>query len=257
MISYSKIEGSPMEKGLESLEAMEYPGRIIIIGKDKPGKSVVVTYAITGRSLSSQARKLIIEKEAVWTKPTAEITLQKGNIDLLVYPAICVEKGIAISNGKQTEDIRKNLSQSKSPREILLSSLEHWNYEPDEPNFTPRISGCILSPEKAALSIIKRGSDGSSIKSIFDFPLLSGQGKMITTYNGENREPLPSFRGAPMDVGIEGQKAERVAEAVYQALNPKKQGKDFRVAVACLFSRNLGTNEFEAYIINTYERVKK
>jgi hypothetical protein len=80
---------------------------------------------------------------------------------------------------------------------------------------------------------------------------------MITTYDGENREPLPSFRGEPMEVGIESQKAEGVAEAVYRALSPKKQGKDFRVAVACLFSRNLAKNEFDAYIINTIERVKR
>ena len=246
-----------MEKGLESLEEMEYPGRIIIIGKDEPGRNVVVTYAITGRSPSSQARKLVIENSTVWIKPTDDITLQKGNQDLLVYPAIWVERGIAVSNGKQTEDIRKNLSQSQSPKEILLSSLEHWDYEPDAPNFTPRISGCILSPEKAALSIIKRGSDGSSVKSIFEFPLLAGQGKMIATYNGENTEPLPSFREEPIEVGIQEMKAERVAEAVYQALNPKKPGKDFRVAVACIFSRDLAQDKFEAHIINRYERVKK
>jgi IMP cyclohydrolase len=257
MLSYPEIEGNTMEKGLESLEAMEYPGRIIIIGKDKPGRNVVVTYAITGRSPSSQARKLVIENGTVWTRPTDETTLQKGNLDLLVYPAIWIEKGIAVSNGKQTEDIRKNLSQSQSLKEILLSSLEHWDYEPDAPNFTPRISGCILSSEKAVLSIIKRDSDGSAVKSIFEFPLLSGQGKMITTYNGENIEPLPSFRGEPLEVGIQGLKAERVAEAVYQALNPKKPGKDFRVAVACMFSRDLAQNEFEAYIINRYERVKR
>ena len=246
-----------MEKGLESLQAMEYPGRIIIIGKDKPGRNIVVTYAITGRSPSSQARKLVIENSAVWTKPIDETALQKGNLDLLVYPAIWVEKGIAVSNGKQTEDIRKHLSQSQNPKEILLSSLEDWDYEPDAPNFTPRISGCILSTEKAALSIIKRGSDGATVKSIFEFPLVAGKGKMITTYTGENKKPLPSFRGKPVDVGIQGQKPERVAEAVYQALNPKKPGKDFRVAVACIFFRDLAQDKFEAYIINRYERVKK
>ncbi len=246
-----------MEKGLERLEAMEYPGRIIIIGKDKPGRNIVVSYAVTGRSPSSQARKLVIENRVVWTKPTDETTLQKGNQDLLIYPAIWVEKGIAVSNGRQTEDIRKNLSQSQSPKEILLSSLEHWDYEPDAPNFTPRISGCLLSPEKAALSIIKRGLDGTSVKSVFEFPLAPGQGKMIATYAGENTDPLPSFSGEPVEVEIKGQKAERVAESVYQALNPKQLGKDFRVAVACIFSRNLDQNKFEVYIINRYERVKQ
>ena len=246
-----------MEKGLESLEAIEYPGRIIIIGKDKPGRNVVVVYAITGRSSSSQARQLVMENSIVWTMPIDKTTFQKEKRDLLVYPAIWVEKGIAVSNGKQTEDIRKNLSPSRRPKEILLSSLEPWDYEPDAPNFTPRISGCILSLEKAALSIIKRASEGNSVKSIFEFPLVAGQGKMIATYTGENTDPLPSFIGEPIEVGIQGQKTERVAKAVYQALSPRKPGKDFRVGVACLFSRNLVRDEFEVYIINRYEGAKK
>jgi len=257
MLSYPRIEESLMRKDLESLEAMEYPGRIIIIGKDIPGENIIVIYAITGRSPSSQARKLVIEKGAVWTKPTDVAAFQRGTIDLLVYPAICVDKGIAVSNGKQTENIIKIISRSQSPREILLSSLKHWDYEPDAPNFTPRISGCILSQEKAALSIIKRSSDGSSIKSIFEFPLIPGKGRMITTYNGENKEPLPSFKGEPLEVGFQDQKAEQMAETVYQALGPKKKDKDFRVAVACMFSRNLAKNIFESHIINKWERMEK
>jgi len=244
-----------MQKGLENLEAMEYPGRVIIIGKDNSGENIIVIYAITGRSSSSQARKLIMEKGAVWTKPTDETILRRGNIDLLVYPAIYVVKGIAVSNGRQTEDIIEHLYQSQSPPEVLRSALEHWDYEPDAPNFTPRISGCILPEEKAALSIIKRASDGSSIKSIYEIPLISGRGKMITTYNGENQEPLPSFSGEPLDAGFEEQSVEDVAEAVYQALAPKKQGKDYRVAVACLFSKDLAENEYEVHIINRHERM--
>jgi len=257
MLSYPKIEGSPMEKGLESLEAMEYPGRIIIIGKDTPGENVIVVYAITGRSPSSQARRLVIDKNTVWTRPTDETALKSGNIDLLVYPAICIDKGIVVSNGKQTEAIIKNLSQDQSPEKILLSSLEQWDYEPDAPIFTPRISGCILSPEKAALSIIKRASDGSSTKSIFEFPLIPGKGRMITTYKGENKEPLLSFWGEPLEVEFEGQKAEEVAEGVYRALKPKKIDKDFRVATACVFSRSLTKIEFDIHIINRHERMKK
>jgi len=246
-----------MEKGFESLEAMEYPGRIIIIGRDKPGENVIVTYAVTGRSATSQARKLVRKNKVVWTEPTAEITLQKGNRDLLVYPAIWVEKAIAVSNGKQTEDIRKSLSQGLNPREILLSSLESWDYEPDAPNFTPRISGCVLAHEKAALSIIKRASDGSSMNSIFEFPLIAGQGRLITTYNGENKDPLPSFNGEPLEIGFQGEKAEEVAETVYQVLGPKQKEKDFRVAVACIFAKNFARNEFEAHIINRHERIEK
>jgi len=80
---------------------------------------------------------------------------------------------------------------------------------------------------------------------------------MIATYNGENKEPLSSFRGKPLDVELDEEKAERVAEAVYQALAPKNQEKDYRVAVACIFSRNLIQGEFDVHIINRYESIMK
>lgn len=242
-----------MGKGLENLATMEYPGRIIIIGKDITGENFIVIYAITGRSPSSQARKLVADKGAVWTKPTEENALKSGHRDLLVYPAIHVTQGIAVSNGKQTDDIKKHLTQSKYASEVLFSSLKDWDYEPDAPNFTPRISGCVLPSKNASLSIIKRSADGSSLRYIFEIPLIEGKGKMISTYQGENKEPLPAFCGEPLDVEFEGQKAKEVAEEVYQTLAPKFQGKDYRVAVACVFSRNLMKNEFDVHIINRYE----
>jgi len=245
-----------MLKGLESLASMKYPGRLIIIGIDKTGENHIVIYAITGRSAASKARKLVIERGTVWTKPTDEAVLRKGNIKLLVYPAIYINKGIAVSNGRQTEDIKEHLTRSKDPVEVLLYSQKHWDYEPDRPNFTPRISGCILPHKKAALSIIKRASDGSSIKHVFEIPLLAGRGKMIATYKGENREPLSSFQGEPLDVELEGKKAEEMAELVYQALASKNKKKDFRIAVACVFSRNIVQKEFDIYIINRHERTK-
>lgn len=247
--------GSSMSKGLESLSAMEYPGRVIIIGKDRERENIVVIYAVTGRSPSSQARKLEIERGVVWTKPTDEVTLKSGNIDLLIYPAISIHRGIAVSNGKQTEDIVEHLSQSHNPAEILRSSLEHWNYEPDAPNFTPRISGCITPQKKAAFSIIKRTPDGTSVRDFFDIPLLPGKGKMIATYAGEDKEPLPAFEGEPLDVELEAMSADEMSETIFQALAPKEQEKDFRVAVACIFSRNLVENEFKAHIINRHERM--
>lgn len=244
-----------LSKGLESLSAMEYPGRVIIIGKDRKGESNVVIYAITGRSSSSQARKLEIDRGVAWTKPTDEATFKGENIDLLIYPAIYVHRGIAVSNGKQTEDIVEHLSQSQNPVEILRSSLKKWDYEPDAPNFTPRICGCILPQQNAALSIIKRASDGASVKDFFDIPLTPGKGKMITTYTGENINPLPAFRGEPLDVELDATNSEEMAEVIFQALAPIRQGKDYRVAVACIFSRNLVENEFKAHIINRHERM--
>lgn len=246
-----------MAKGLESLSAKEYPGRVIIIGRDKSGKNEVVIYAITGRSASSQARKLELEDDAIWAKPTDDETLKKANIDLLVYPAILFSRGIAVSNGKQTMDIKACLGQSQNPEEVLTLALHKWNYEPDAPVFTSRISGCVLAQKKAALSIIKRAPDGSSMRSIFEIPLTAGKGKMITTYRGENKDPLPAFQGEPIDIEIKEERADDMAEAVYDALGPEAGKSDFRISVACVFSSNLSLDEYEIYIINKYERMRR
>ena len=242
-----------MTKCLESLSAKEYPGRIIIIGRDITSKNEVVIYAITGRSLSSQARKMELKDDAIWAKPTDDETLKKENIDLLVYPAILFSNGIAVSNGKQTSDIKTCLGQSQNPAEVLKLALHEWDYEPDAPIFTPRISGCVLPQKKAALSIIKRAPNGSSIRNIFEIPLKAGKGKMISTYGGEDKDPLPAFTGEPIDVDIKEKKADDMAAVVYDALEPAPGKKDYRVSVVSVFSSNLNLNEYEIYIINKHE----
>jgi len=242
-----------MADKLKKLGSMDYPGRVIILGKDLSG-SYVVVYAVTGRSLSSQARKIIAKKNGAWVEPYDEVTLKRGNVDLLVYPAIQISKGIAVSNGKHTSAIRDCLANHKNPGEVLSNALENWNYEPDAPNYTPRISGCVIKHEKAALSIIKRASDGSAYKNYYEISLMEGKGKMIATYTGDNLNPLPSFEGEPIDLDLYEKSPEETAEAVYKALSPKKHEKDFRVSVAVLFA---DTTKFEKYtiaVINRHER---
>jgi len=234
---------------------IEYPGRLIIIGQEKWTEKVLVAYAITGRSVSSQARKLEREKDTIWVKPTDKNLLKKGRIDLLIYPSVfCLSQGIAISNGKQTVDIMACLGQSDSAAEILAFALKNWDYEPDEPTFTPRISGCILSHKSAALSLIKKAPDGSSLRNIYEFSVVPGKGKMIMTYGGVNKNPLPAFEGEPQDVEIKGSTPQEVAARIYGSLAPKQGGQDFRVAVACVFGIDMSSQKFETHIINRAER---
>lgn len=246
------------QKNIRPLAESEYPGRIIIIGEEKKQGNVVAVYAITGRSSSSQARKMEKEEDTIWVKPTDLDLLKKGNIDLLLYPSIfCLSQGIAVSNGKQTVDVMACLGQGESASEILAFALKNWDYEPDEPTFTPRISGCVLSNRSAALSLIKRARDGSSQRNIYEFSLVPGEGKMIATYEGKNTEPLPSYAGEPLDVEIEGASAQEVAENVYTSLAPREGEKDFRVAVTCVFGKNIPSNEFEIHIINRADREQR
>ena len=233
---------------------MQYPGRVIIIGKS-PDKSVLtVVYCITGRSPSSQARRIeFVETRAV-VIPTDEEILNTGDPELLIYPAIMISRGISVSNGRQTPSIRAIMDPGLGPVETLAQGLQDWIYEPDKPNFTPRISGYIASQEKAALSIIKRGPEGKCLKNYFEFPLVPGKGKMISTYTGINQNPLSAFEGEPLDVAVRGLTARDTVHAVYEALAPADPALDFRVAVVCVFIRDLERGVFEKAIINRHER---
>ena len=238
-------------KGFKNLP---YPGRIIIIGKDHSDRHVIVLYAVTGRSSSSQARKIEYSEGSAFVEPTDEEELRKGDRALLVYPAIRISTGIAVSNGKQTDDIHKNISISCDPVPVLSESLKSWDYEPDAPSYTPRISGCVLNGKKAALCIIKRDGDNSTLKNFFEFPLVPGKGKYITTYEGENADPLPSFNGEPVSIDLPFKNTDETARYVYRSLGPEPNQADFRVALACVFSQQPEFKKNHVAIVNRQER---
>jgi hypothetical protein len=162
--------------------------------------------------------------------------------------------GIAVSNGRQTSDI--NAGREGSPVFVLDSALENWSFEPDDPIFTPRISGCVLPSNRAALNLIRRGGGGVALRSFFEFSLTPGLGKFVATYRGENEDPLPSFQGDPLALELEDETPEAMAEAVYDALGPKRGGTDFRVAVACVFAPAADMKAHRLHIINRQERMR-
>jgi len=239
-----------MPQPLSLLRNLAYPGRLIVIGRT--GGAAVVIYAITGRSASSQARRLVRRDAGVWVEPTDEEILRQGRVDLLVYPALLIAAGgVAVSNGKQTTDIHNALALGAEPVATLATALSRWDFEPDAPTFTPRISGCVTAAG-AALSIVKRGPDGGSLRSYFEVPASPDQGRFVSTYQGENRDPLPAFVGEPLTVDLPPGGARETAEAAYAALAPRTGNPDFRVAVACF--RDPGAAEPEVHIINRHER---
>ena len=224
-----------MTSFFETIQPMVYPGRTIIVGAGPTGQRGVL-YAITGRSPSSQARRLVIDEQEqkIFVRPTDEDTLKTGNPDLLVYAAImCAKGGIAVSNGKQTGDVFKALQAESRVSRVLQDGLSDWEYEPDEPNWTPRISGCIA--ENAALSVLKRAENGDVLRNTFEIPLIAGQGRMVSTYTGVNVNPLPSFAGEPVALELPFANAREAAEGLYEALAPAAGADDFRVAAAAAF----------------------
>jgi IMP cyclohydrolase len=243
-----------MNEPTENLSDLEYPGRVVALGTDPSGDKAVAVYAITGRSPASQARKLIFREKGIWVEPTDENVLKKGNVDLLVYPAVLIEDaGIAVSNGKQTAAIRDRLREKGRPVPILADALESWDYEPDAPIFTPRIAGCVHEG-RSALALLRRGPEGEPLKSYFEIVPRAGKGRAISTYLGPNRDPLPCFAGEPFRLVFAGRTPGEIAEDVFRALGPRTPDRDFRVAVACVVFPFARPVDFEYTIINRHER---
>ena len=136
---------------------------------------------------------------------------------------------------------------------MLAEALKRWDYEPDSPIFTPRISGCLARRE-AALSVVRRGPSGAALRSYFEVPLQPGKARLISTYMGPNRDPLPCFEGEPREIVIEGASPRETAGLIYEALKPERAGKDFRVAVACLYATLDGCGGPDLHIVNRHER---
>jgi len=238
----------------KNLSDLDYPGRLVMIGKNRDG-GIVIVYSVTGRSPASQARRITKKDNTLWVEPTDEKLLVSGNRELLVYPAVILSDGIAVSNGRHTPDIHSSLGSNRSPMEVLSVSLKKWNYEPDEPAFTPRIGGCVSPGGSAALAVIKRSSDGSAIRLYTEFQPVGGKGKWIATYSGENRDPLPSFEGEPVEIEIGENTAQEMAESDYESLKPRTDERDFRVSVACVCRKKPPYDRDEVFIINRKERV--
>ncbi len=246
-----------MIRGLENLSALRYPGRGIILGRARGGRDSVIVYFITGRSPSSQARKLVWDSGTLWTRPTDEDALKKGQVDLLIYPAVVPgEAGLAVSNGKQTADLAKALKPGFDAGRGLDDALKAWSFEPDAPIFTPRISGCLGKTGRAGLHIVGRKPDGTEVRRAFAYPgFRKGNGVLLTTYAGPDRKVCPAFRGRPKPVRLPmSLTAARTAEAVYAALRPPRGKRDFRVTAACLFVDAATGQVREVSIINRSER---
>jgi IMP cyclohydrolase len=121
--------------------------------------------------------------------------------------------------------------------DLLRSGLVSWSYEQDEYH-TPRITGYVLKKNEeyeAGISIIRDKGLNQSQNDLYRVPLISGQGKMITTYRGENIRPTPSFQDEPFSVEIDAHSAQDMTNAIYEALQPKAGREDLRVSVMSIY----------------------
>ena len=186
----------------ELLDGNTYPGRGIIIGKTSDGKNACAAYFIMGRSDNSRNRIFTEKNNEVFTEPFDASKVEDPS--LIIYAAIRqYENNLIVTNGDQTDTIYDGIKEGKT----FNKSLEVREFEPDAPNFTPRISG-MLTFENGdftyQMSILKsidsQGSDCARYG--FSYPSKAGLGHFIHTYVCDGN-PIPPFQGEPERVAIE------------------------------------------------------
>lgn len=186
----------------QTLRENSYPGRGIVIGRSENGKKAVVAYFIMGRSENSRNRVFVEEGDGIRTQALDPSKLTDPS--LIIYAPVRVLGGKTIvTNGDQTDTVYEGLKQGLTFEQALRTR----EFEPDGPNYTPRISG-LLEIENGGfsycMSILKsnHGDPASCNRFTFSYENApAGEGHFIHTYQGDG-DPLPSFEGEPKLVGI-------------------------------------------------------
>lgn len=217
-----------------------YPGRGILLGRSSDGLNAVIAYFIMGRSENSRNRVFVEDGKGIRTEAFDPAKLVDPS--LIIYaPVRVLERKTIVTNGDQTDTIYDYMKQGKS----FADALRTRAFEPDRPNFTPRISGIVEPDGNYRLSILKSadGNPNSVRRYFYEYEEpVNGEGHLIHTYSGDG-EPLPSFEGEPTRVGIYGT-IDAFTEAVWRSLNSENK--------VSLFTRfiNLNTGLTETRIIN-------
>ena len=195
------MDNYKINKISELIKNNSYVGRGIIIGKSKNNKNAVIAYFIMGRSENSRNRMFIENGEELIIKP---IDISKvEDPSLIIYSPIRIfNNNVIVTNGNQTDTIYNYLKEEKTFEEALNTR----EFEPDAPNFTPRISGILEIKEKDfmyKMSILKSADElGTACnRYTFQYKSLAGLGHFIHTYNCDGN-PIPTFTGEPERVEI-------------------------------------------------------
>lgn len=226
----------------QELKNNEYPGRGIVIGRSEDGKYAVTAYFIMGRSSNSRNRVFVTEGEGIRTQAFDPSKLEDPS--LIIYaPVRVLGKETIVTNGDQTDTIYDGLKAGMT----FEQSLRSREFEPDGPNYTPRISGLLHVEDGGfdyAMSILKSDQGDPSCcryTYTYDKPR-QGEGRFIHTYMHDGN-PLPSFQGEPKIVKLEGE-IDRFTQTVWDSLNPENK--------VSLFVRyiHLETGTCETRIVN-------
>lgn len=227
----------------QELQANAYPGRGIVIGRSKDGKKAVTAYFIMGRSENSRNRVFVTEGEGIRTEAFDPSKLSDPS--LIIYaPVRVLGTRTIVTNGDQTDTIYKLMDEQHSFEE----SLRTREFEPDAPNYTPRISGVMhiqAGLYDYSMSILKSNNGDPRCCNRYTFTYdhpKAGEGRFIHTYKCDGN-PLPSFEGEPKLVEILDD-IDEFTNMIWESLN-----EDNKVS---LFVRyiDIQTGEYESRIVN-------
>ena len=185
----------------ERIDGNPYVGRGIVIGKSSDGKKAATAYFIMGRSANSRNRVFTVKNGEVFTEPFDASKVEDPS--LIIYAALRkFENKLIVTNGDQTDTVYDGIVTGKS----FSESLESREFEPDAPNFTPRISGMLTFGENDfnyEMSILKSLDENGSdcARYTFSYPSKAGLGHFIHTYVTDGN-PIPTFQGEPERVAI-------------------------------------------------------
>lgn len=227
----------------QELAGNSYPGRGIVIGKSADGKYAVTAYFIMGRSSNSRNRVFVEDGKGIRTQAFDPSKLEDPS--LIIYaPVRVLGNKTIVTNGDQTDTIYELMDRQQTFEQALRTR----EFEPDAPNYTPRISG-IMHLENGgynyAMSILKSADGDSDSCHRFTFAYQNpkaGEGHFIHTYMGDGN-PLPSFEGEPKKVGIEGD-IDSFGQMLWENLNEENK--------VSLFVRyiEISTGKYESRIYN-------
>ncbi|MBQ8356233.1 MAG: IMP cyclohydrolase [Clostridia bacterium] len=205
----------------ERIKGNPYVGRGIVIGKTADGKKAAVAYFIMGRSANSRNRVFVERDGALFTEPFDASLVEDPS--LIIYAAIRRYKNrLIVTNGDQTDTVYQLMKSGATFEEALNTRA----FEPDAPNLTPRISGCLTFKEddfSYKMSILKSAdAEGTACNRYnFSYVALPGVGHFIHTYVTDGN-PIPTFQGEPERVGI-GNDLTAFATDIWENLNEENK----------------------------------
>ena len=228
----------------KAVGATTYPGRGIIVGKSADGRRAVMAYFIMGRSVNSRNRVFVQEREGIRTEAFDPSKMVDPSL-IIYWPVRVIDNHVIVTNGDQTDDIYNYVGEEAT----FADALRERTFEPDAPNFTPRVSAMATFENgdfSLDMGILRAGdAQGSCCHRVFwEFEKVeAGKGYFLHTYLSDGN-PIPSFTGDPETVAIDDGDAVSIAETLWNGLNA-----DNRVSL-WVCTRELDTGKMEQKIIN-------